>query len=334
MQYKRIGNAGIEVSELALGTMTFGRETEEKTAARILDMFLDIGGNLIDEANIYGRVRGASEEVVGRLIQGKRDKVILTTKAFFPEDSGTPNSGGLFRRHLIKSLNESLRRLRTDYVDIFFLHCEDALAPIEETLATLDNLVREGKICYIGASNFTAWKIMKGLGISERNGWARFICIQPQYSLVVRDIEREHVPMCLGENIGILTWAPLAGGFLTGKYEHKTVPSGEGRVATKPKIDTDSWDNRATERNFNIVDKVKETAKARGKTCSQVALNWLVCKPWVTAPILGVRTIEQAEDNFGCIGWKLSPEEMADLDEASRIDDCYPYDFIKKCGQR
>ncbi len=334
MRYRRLGNAGIKVSELCLGTMTFGAQTDERTAGRILDMFLDLGGNFVDEANVYGSSRGASEEVVGRLIRGKRNNLVLTTKAFFAEDAALPNSGGLHRGHLIKSLNESLKRLRTDCVDVFFLHCEDMATPMEETLATLDELVEQGKVRYIGASNFSAWKIMKGLGISERNGWTRFVCIQPQYNLLVRDIEREIIPMCLSEHLGVTPWAPLAGGFLTGKYRPEKKSVGDDRLLIKPKEDTDSWERRATERNFRILDRVGQIAEARGKSCSQVALNWLCCQPVVTAPLIGARTVEQAEDNFGCIGWQLSPEELKELDDVSRIDAGYPYDFINRLARR
>ena len=333
MEYKQLGNTGVKVSELCLGTMTFGRETDEKTSRDIVSRFLDKGGNFIDSADIYGAVPGASEEVVGRALKGKRSKVILTAKVGFGTGPG-PNDRGLSRVHIMQAIEASLHRLQTDYLDFYFVHCWDGVTPLEETLATLNELVKVGKVRYLGVSNFTGWQIMKALGISERRGWQRFVCFQPQYNLLVRDIERELMPLCGEERLGIVTWAPLAGGFLSGKYSSRKPLSKDGRLVRVKKEDTDSWKRRVTKRSLRILKVVEEVAKKRGKKCAQVALAWISLQPGITAPIIGARTVQQLEENMGCLGCRLTQEEIKALDEVSQIEEGYPYRFVRELSRR
>lgn len=331
MKYKQLGNTGIQVSELCLGTMTFGRETDKKISQEMIFQFLDKGGNFIDTADVYGTPPGNSEKAVGDILKGKREKVILATKAYFPMDEGS-NKSGLSRAHLIQALESSLCRLQTDYVDLYYVHCWDGVTPLEETLSTLDMLIKQGKVRYIGASNFAAWQLMKALGISRYYGWGEFICFQIQYNLLTRGVEREIIPLCREEKLGIAVWAPLAGGFLSGKYHRGSLPR-QGRLARMKKENTDSWQNRATERNFAILDVVGKIAQERGKSCAQIALAWIGCQPGIPTPIIGAKTLKQFEDNLGSLEVKLTPEELKVLDEVSQPEDEYPYSFIRKLSR-
>jgi aryl-alcohol dehydrogenase-like predicted oxidoreductase len=331
MKYKQLGNTGIEVSQLCLGTMTFGRETDKKTSQEITSQFLDKGGNLIDTADVYGTPPGNSEKVLGDILKGKRGKVILATKAYFPMGEG-PRESGLSRAHLMQALESSLRRLQTDYVDLYYVHCWDGVTPLEETLSTLDTLVKQGKVRYIGASNFAAWQLMKALGISRYYGWEEFVCFQIQYNLLIRGVERELIPLCREEKLGIAVWAPLAGGFLSGKYHRGSLPR-EGRLARTKEGDTDSWQNRATEKSFAILDVVKKIAQERGKSSAQIALAWIGCQPGITTPIMGAKTLKQFENNLASLEVKLTPEELEALDEVSQVEDEYPYSFIRKLSR-
>jgi len=331
MNYKQLGQTGIKVSELCLGTMTFGRETDKKTSCEMVSRFMDLGGNFIDTADIYGTPPGNSEQILGEILKGKRDKIILATKAYFSA-GGDPNSGGLSRNHLIKALEDSLTRLKTDYVDLYYVHCWDGLTPLEETLSTLDMLIKQGKVRYIGASNFTAWQFMKALSISEYHGWERFVCFQIQYNLVTRGVEREIIPLCREEKVGVTAWAPLAGGFLSGKYKKNSFPS-EGRLLRMKEEDTDSWQNRATERNFRILEMVEKIAREKGKSCAQIALAWLRYQPGVTSPIIGARTLSQLEDNLGCLDIEFSEDELKNLNEVSKPEEEYPYSFIRRLSK-
>jgi len=333
MEYRFLGKSGLKVSELCLGTMTFGRETDETTSRSIIDQFLEAGGNFIDTANVYGKTPGASEEIVGRALKGKRDEVILATKVFFPVGPG-PNDRGLSRTHIMRAIDESLRRLQTDYIDIYYVHCWDEKTALDETLLTLDNLVKSGKVRYLGVSNFTAWQLMKALSISERQGWSKFICLQPQYSLVVRDIEREILPLCIEEGLGVVAWGPLGGGFLSGKYRRGEKPPEGSRIARAEENWEEAWSRRATEKNFKILDVVGQIASSRGKSYAQVALAWVRSQPGITAPIIGARTLEQLKDNLGSVGWELTSEELQALDEVSKLEEAYPYRFIKELGRK
>jgi len=333
MEYKPLGRSGLMISELCLGTMIFGdksRGTDEPTAIRMVHQFLDAGGNFIDTADVY--VGGYSEEITGKALKDRRGHVVLATKVRFAT-SDDPNAVGLSRRHIVAGCEASLRRLATDYVDLLYVHMWDPLTPIEETLRALDDLVTAGKVRYVGVSNFMAWQVMKALAVSDANGWARFIAAQYQYSLVVRDIELEFTALFEAEGLGMTPWGPLGGGFLSGKYRPGDRPA-EGRIAITPDDYEESWQRRATERNWAIIDAVGEIAEARGKTYPQVALAWLLAQPTVTAPIIGVRTPEQLEDNLGAVGWELSDEELNRLNEVSAIREGYPYRMIRKHGTR
>jgi len=329
MKYYYLSNTGLKVSEVCLGTMTFGRETDEKTAQDMINYFLEAGGNFIDTADCYGSVPGTSEKIVGRALKGRRDKVVLSTKVGFPTGPG-PNDVGLSRKHIIQGVNESLQRLQTDYIDVYHVHCWDEGTPIEETLSTLDLLVRSGKVRYLGASNFTAWQLAKAIEISKRHGWFSFICLQAQYSLIVRDIEREHLPLCRAEGLGVMAWGPLGGGFLSGKYRRGEKSPKDTRLFQVEDNEEEAWSRRATERNFRIVDAVAKIAESRKKTSSQVALNWLRAQPGNIIPIIGARTMEHLKDNIGCLSWNLAQEELKTLNEVSRIEEGYPYRFIRE----
>ncbi len=332
MKYKHLGRAGIKVSELCLGTMTFARETDEATSKKILSSFLDRGGNFIDTADVYGATPGASEKIVGRLLREKREKIVLSTKAYFSTGSG-PNDTGLSRIHVTQALESSLRRLQTDYIDIYCVHCWDGATSLDETLSTLDMFVEQGKVRYIGASNFAAWQLMKALGISRQHNREEFVCFQIQYNLLTRGVEREIVPLCREENLGITTWAPLAGGFLSGKYQRGSFPE-KGRLARMKKENTDSWQNRATDRSFAILEIVQKIAKERGKSCAQIALAWVRSQPGITTPIIGAKTLEQFEDNLDSLAVELTPEELEVLNDVSQPEDEYPYSFIRKLSRK
>jgi len=326
MEYRRLGGTGLMVSELCLGCMTFGRETDEEDAKEIVGRFLEAGGNFIDTADVYSK--GVSEEITGRAIREVRDDVVLATKVRFPMGDG-PNDVGLSRKHVTQGCEDSLRRLGTDYIDLYQVHCWDAATPLEETLSALTDLVRGGKVRYIGVSNFTAWQIMKSVGVSELNGFERFVCLQPQYSLVERNVEYEILPACEEEGLGVIPWSPLGGGFLSGKYRRDERPPEDSRIAGAEEPMEEYWDRRATERNWAAVDVVGEIAEATGKSYAQVSLNWLLRQPAVTAPIIGVRTMEQLEDNLGAAGWKLDDDQVRRLSEASAPEDTYPHRFIR-----
>lgn len=326
MEYRRLGETGLMVSELCLGCMTFGREADEEASGRLVSRFLEAGGNFIDTADVYAD--GVSEEITGRALKGVRDDVVLATKVRFPMGGG-PNDVGLSRKHVIRGCEDSLRRLGTDYIDLYQVHCWDAATPLEETLSALSDLVRLGKVRYIGVSNFTAWQIMKGVSLGDALGLERFVCLQPQYSLIERNIEREILPACLEEGLGVIPWSPLGGGFLSGKYRRDARPPEDSRIAGAEEWQEEYWDRRATERNWNTLDVVGSISEATGKSYAQISLNWLLRQPAVTAPILGVRTPEQLEDNLGATGWELDDDQVENLSEASAPEDTYPYRFIR-----
>jgi aryl-alcohol dehydrogenase-like predicted oxidoreductase len=326
MEYRRLGNTGLMVSELCLGCMTFGREADEEASREIVGRFLDAGGNFIDTADVYSK--GVSEEITGRAINGVRDDVVLATKVRFPMGEG-PNDVGLSRKHVTQGCEDSLRRLGTDYIDLYQVHCWDAAATLEETLSALTDLVRAGKVRYIGVSNFTAWQIMKSAGVSEANGFERFVCLQPQYSLVERNVEYEILPTCKEEGLGVIPWSPLGGGFLSGKYRRGEEPPQGSRISEAVESMEEYWDRRATERNWRVLDVVGRISESTGRSYAQIALNWLLRQEGVTAPIIGARTLEQLEDNLGAAGWELDEEQVDELSEASALEDVYPYRFIR-----
>jgi len=339
MKYRQLGKSGLLVSCLGLGTMIFGedspRSTPEAEALQIIDRYLDQGGNHIDTANVYAG--GKSEEIVGKALQGKkRDQITLATKVRGITGPG-PNDRGLSRYHIMNSVAASLRRLQTDVIDLLYVHMWDSLTPLEETLRALDDLIQDGKVRYIGVSNFKAWQIMKALGVSDAHGWGRFVAAQLQYSLVCRDIEREYSDLCLSEGVGIMPWGPLGGSFLTGKYrpEHRPLSANEGRLGWSPPEHEESWDRRATDRNWNILAAVDQISKDHpGASYSQVALAWLLAQSAVSSVIFGARTLEQLEDNLGAAELVLSPEEIELLNNLSAIEEGYPYRLLRLYSTR
>ncbi len=314
------------VSELCLGCMTFGREADEAASREMIARFLDAGGNFLDTADVYSR--GRSEEITGRAIKDRRDDVVLATKVRFGMGDG-PNDVGVSRKHVMQGCEASLKRLGTDYIDLYQVHCWDEATPLEETLGALSDLVRQGKVRYIGVSNYTAWQLMKSMHISETRGYERYVSLQPQYSLVERNIERELVPVCLEEGLGIIPWSPLGGGFLSGKYRQGEQPPEGSRIAGAVESQQEYWGRRATDRNWRTVNCIGEISEATGKSYAQIALNWLLRQPAVTAPIIGARTMEQLDDNLGAADWQLDPEQVQQFNEASALEDIYPYNFIE-----
>ena len=325
MEYRALGSTGTLVSELCLGCMTFGRELDDDGSRELIKRFVDAGGNFLDTADVYSQ--GSSEEITGRAIKTMRDDLVVATKVRFPKGEG-PNDVGASRKHIMAGAEASLRRLDTDYIDLYQIHCWDALTPLEETLSALTDLVRQGKVRYLGVSNFTGWQIMKAMAVSDAHGFERFVTLQPQYSLVERNLEYELVPVCLDQGLGILPWGPLGGGFVSGKYRKGEQPPEGSRIADATSQMEESWERRATERNWRIIDVLGSIAEETDKSYSQVALNWLLNKPGVTAPILGARKLEQLEDNLGASGWRLDDKQMQRLDEVSEPPALYPYAMI------
>jgi aryl-alcohol dehydrogenase (NADP+) len=327
MEYRTLGGTGTIVSALCLGTMTFGNESAEDVAHAQLDRFLDAGGNLVDTADVYSR--GVSEEIVGRWFAarpGARHRVVLATKGRFPMGE-SPNDAGLTRTHLSRALDASLRRLGTDTIDLYQAHAWDPLTPLEETLGFFDDAVRAGKIRYAGVSNFLGWQLQKAALLSQFHGLAPIVTLQPQYNLLVRDIEFELVDVCRNEDIGILPWSPLAGGWLSGKYRKDTPPTGATRLGEDPDRGMEAYAPRnAAERTWQVVDTVREVAEARGVSMAQVALAWVAAQPAVTSVILGARTVEQLDDNLGAAGFHLTEEETTRLTDVSApVVADYPY---------
>ncbi len=327
MDYRTLGSSGCAVSSLCLGTMTFGSETDEAGSHEQLDTFLAAGGTLVDTANVYSG--GVSEEIVGRWFADRpadvTDRVVLATKGRFPLGEG-PNSSGLSRRNLTRSLDASLARLGLDRVDLYQVHAFDAWTPLEETLRTLDGFVREGKIGYYGLSNFTGWQLTKAVHLARALGLDEPVTLQPQYSLIVREIEWEIVPAVLDAGMGMLPWSPLGGGWLSGKYKRDERPTGDTRLGDNPERGMEAYDRRGTERTWNTIDAVQKIAEDRGVSMAEVALAWVTDRPGVTSTILGARTTAQLETNLKAAGLHLDDTEVAALDEASDLAATdYPY---------
>jgi aryl-alcohol dehydrogenase-like predicted oxidoreductase len=328
VEYRTLGRSGCSVSTLALGTMTFGNETDEKGAHAQLDRFVEAGGTFIDTADVYSA--GVSEEIVGRWLASTsaevRDQVVIASKGRFPMGGG-PNDAGLSRRHLDRALDASLRRLGVETIDLYQVHSWDPLTPIEETLGFLDDAVRRGKIHYAGLSNFTGWQIQKTVDVADFRGLARPVTLQPQYSLLSREIEWEITPACASEGLGLLPWSPLGGGWLTGKYRRDERPTGATRLGENPERGVEAYDRRGrVERTWAVVDEVRTLAEERGVSMAQIALAWVADRPTVTSVILGARTIEQLTDNLAAAGLHLTDEERARLDKVSDPGAAdYPY---------
>ena len=328
MEYRTLGNSGAIVSTYALGTMTFGNETDESGAHEQLDRYAEAGGTFIDTADVY--TAGASEEIIGSWLAKRsgaaRDNVVLATKGRFPTGDG-PNDVGTSRRHLRQALDESLTRLGVDHVDLYQLHAWDPITPLQETLSFLEDAVRAGKISYGGLSNFTGWQLQKACDVIERQGWSPLVTLQPQYNLLVREIEWEIVPAAQENGLGLLPWSPLGGGWLTGKYSFDEEPTGATRLGENPDRGVEAWARRnKNQRVRDVLRAVRSIAETRGNSMAEVALAWLVDRPAVTSVILGARTTEQLEDNLAAADLHLTDEERKQLDEASDPGAAdYPY---------
>ncbi|MCB9159391.1 MAG: aldo/keto reductase [Caldilineaceae bacterium] len=334
MDFRFLGKTGLRVSELCLGAMTFGRECDEAYSHRMLDRFVDAGGNFIDTANVYST--GASETILGTwLKQRSRDELVIATKVRFPMSDG-PNDVGLSRKHILSSVESSLRRLQTDYIDLYQVHSWDHRTPLEETLSTLDGLVKAGKVRYLGVSNYTGWQLQKAIDMSNAQGWEPFVSLQPLYNLLDRSTEWELVPVCQNEGLGIIPWSPLRGGWLTGKYRREMAEPPTGTRIEKAERQgwSESWRAYANEHTWSIIDTLLAIADETGKSVAQVALNWVLNRPGITAPIIGARTLEQLDDNLGAAGWALSDAQMARLTEVSEPELPYPYDTIRNQATR
>src|SRR5271170_6397747 len=327
MDYRTLGGSGCAVSSLCLGTMTFGAETDEPGAHQQLDRFIEAGGTMVDTADIYSA--GRSEEIIGRWFASRpaevTEPVVLATKGRFPVGRDTsPNGAGLSARHLTRALDASLRRLGRDAVDLYQVHSFDALTPMQETLRTLDQFVRAGKIRYYGLSNFTGWQLTKAVHLSRALNVAGPVTLQPQYSLLAREIEWEIVPAVLDAGMGMLPWSPLGGGWLSGKYRRDQRPTGATRLGDDPNRGMEAYDRRGTERTWNVIDAVQKVAEDRGVSMAEVALAWVTARPAVTSTILGARTLSQLEANLRAAGLHLTAAETAALDAAS---DPHPVDY-------
>ena len=326
MDYRQLGSSGLRVSALTLGTMTFGGRgrfakvgsTDVAGATRQIDMCLDRGVNLIDTANGYSG--GVSEEFVGEAVKGRRDRVLLATKARMPMGDG-PNDAGLSRHHLIAQCEASLRRLGTDYIDLYQVHEWDGQTPLEETLEALDTLLKAGKVRYVGASNYAGWQLMKALGISDRHGYQRFASQQIYYSLEARDAEYELVPLAVDQGVGILVWSPLAGGLLSGKFRRGQ----EGPEGTRALTDWGEPPVRNPDQLYDTVEVLVEIGEAHGVSAAQVALAWLLGRPGVVSLVVGARTDEQLADNLAAADLTLSDDERARLEQVSRPPLIYPH---------
>lgn len=327
MDYRLLGNSGLKVPVLSFGTGTFGGgteffrawgETDVNEAKRLIDICLETGANLFDTADVYSN--GLSEEILGKAIQGKRDKLLISTKTTFRFGEG-PNDAGSSRHHILRACEGSLRRLGTDYIDIYHMHGADELTPVEETLDTLDTLVRSGKVRYIACSNFSGWRLMKSIATSQKYGWAPYVAHQVYYSLVGREYEWELMPLGIDQKVGALIWSPLGWGRLTGKIRRGQPLPAESRLHKTAEIGPPVDD----EYLYKVVDALDAVAKQTGKTLPQIALNWLLQRPTVSSVIIGARNEEQLRQNLAAAGWNLTSQQVAMLDAASDTTPIYPY---------
>ncbi|HYO66049.1 MAG TPA: aldo/keto reductase [Archangium sp.] len=338
MEFRQLGGSGFKVPVLSLGTGTFGGtneffkgfgESDVKEATRLVDICLEAGLNMFDSADIYSS--GVAEEILGQALKGRRERAIISTKATFRAGKG-PNDVGSSRHHLIRSVEGCLRRLGTDYIDLFQLHGFDAVTPVEETLNALDDLVRGGKIRYIGCSNFSGWHLMKSLAVSERYNLARYVAHQAYYSLIGREYEWELMPLGVDQKVSAVVWSPLGWGRLTGKIRRgQPLPPG---TRLQNALTASGGPQVADEYLYKVVDALDEVAKETGKTVPQIALNWLLQRPTVANVIIGARNEEQLRQNLGAIGWNLTPAQVAKLDAASATPPSYPYWHQKQFAER
>ncbi len=331
MRYKLFGNTGLRVSELSLGTMTFGEDwgwgAPREECARLLHAYAEAGGNFIDTANRY--TDGSSEEIVGELIAPDRDRWVLSTKYALSTRAGDPNSGGSHRKSLTRALEASLRRLRTDHIDVYWVHIWDVFTPVEEVLRALDDAVRAGKVLYVGISDTPAWLVSRAVTMADLRGWTPFAGIQVAYNLVQRTPERELLPMARELDLAVTTWGPLADGVLSGRYGSDREQPADGRLANVP-----ASVHGALERNLAVADVVNELAAARGESSACVAIAWILAQRGRAniVPIIGARRLEQLEDNLSATELELGDDELERLDEASRIEMGFPHDFVGRSG--
>ena len=326
MQTRQLGASGLRVPELTFGTATFGGvgeffkqwgTTEVTEAKRLVDICLEAGLNCFDTANVYSS--GRAEEVLGAAVAGRRQELLISTKGTFPMGPGA-NDSGSSRQSLLRALEGSLRRLQTDYIDIYYMHGFDATTPVYETLSALDDMVRSGKVRYIGCSNFSGWHLMKSLAVCERYGWSRYVAHQAHYSLASREFEWELMPLALDQQVGTVVWSALGGGALTGKMRRGQPVPQDSRLASG-----DFLAGARSEKLFDSVDVLEELAGETGKTMPQVALNWVLQRPSVVSIVIGARNESQLRQNLGAVGWSLTPAQMAKLDAASQTRPTYPY---------
>src|SRR5919108_6394734 len=331
--YRLLGRSGLRVSPLALGTMTFGTDwgwgSEKDESRQIFDAYLDRGGNFVDTANQY--TNGTSEQLIGEFAAGIRERLVLATKYTLLTRPGDPNSGGNHRKSMVSSVEASLRRLDTDYIDLLYLHAWDFTTPVEEILRAMDDVVRAGKVLYVAISDAPAWQVARMQTIADLRGWSPLIALQIEYSLIERTVERDLIPMAREMGLGVIPWSPLASGVLAGKYSRADLDAGEGvaeAVGTRKNVAASA--GSLTERGLDIADVVRDVAGEAGYSPSQVALAWTLRNPAVTSTIVGVRTFQQLEDNLGALDVALSDEQWARLDEVSAIELGFPHDFMQR----
>jgi len=331
--YRLLGRSGLRVSPLALGTMTFGDDwgwgAAEDEARRIFDAYVDRGGNFIDSANGY--TNGTAERFIGSFARDRRDSLVISTKYSLTTRPGDPNSGGNHRKSMVRSVEDSLQRLQTDYIDLLYLHAWDATTPVDEVLRAMDDLVRMGKVLYIGISNTPAWQVARMQAIADLRGWSPLVALQIEYSLVERTVERELIPMARELGLGVIPWSPLASGVLTGKYTLADLDVGDGSAgAVGSRKNVAAANGALTPRALAIADVVKDVASAMEITPSQVALAWAMRNPAVTSPIIGVRTLAQLEDNLGALDVHFDDSQLDSLEKVSAIELGFPHDFLAR----
>jgi len=327
MRYKLLGNTGLRVSELCLGTMTFGTEwgwgADKNESRKIYDAFREAGGNFIDTANRY--TEGTSEKFVGEFIAAEREQVVLATKYTLFMREGDPNSAGNHRKNMVQALDNSLKRLKTDYIDLYWVHAWDYMTPAEEVMRALGDMIRAGKVLYIGISDTPAWIVSKANTIAELRGWSKFAALQIEYSLLERTVERELLPMANDFDMAVTPWGAIGGGVLTGKYNKKNKTE-----SSTQRYEEDSDNNRLSDHSLEIAEEVVKVAGDIGCSPAQVAINWTRQKPGLIIPIIGARTAEQIKDNIDSLNHPLSDEHMERLDKISHVDLGFPHEFLDK----
>ena len=331
--YRLLGRSGLRVSPLSLGTMTFGTDwgwgSDAQEARRIFDAYVDRGGNFIDTANQY--TGGTSERFVGEFAQEKREQLVIATKYTLPLRAGDPNAGGNHRKSMVRSVESSLQRLKTDYIDLLYLHAWDFLTPVEEILRAMDDLVRAGKLLYVGISDAPAWQVARMQTIAELRGWSPLIALQVEYNLIERTIERDLTPMAKEMGLGVIPWSPLASGVLSGKYSRADLDAGAGVAsASGTRKNVAAAQDALNPRGLDIADVVKAVAQELGKSPAQVALAWTLLNPAVTSPIVGARTLKQLEDNLGALDVTFTEAQCQRLDEVSAIDLGFPHKMLAR----